>query len=293
MSTVLRIEYTGSEASCILTANPAAKTLSSSIGDAGAESADTAFGTAGVLDLTDLEASDVVDAIDDLTDYTAEILEGYETASAWKLLQATMQAKTTAALLTIGPNPDALVSWATARIYLGTTSDPLADEDQLYTEGLINAASTRANAISGRLLAQRTQTIILDGPGGEIVVLPQFPVASITEVRIDTLRAFGSDTIVAATDYDFYEDGRLWVTIGTPEARRSIQVTYTAGFDPVPDDLQIAVIESIAYSWKRLQSRSIGTQSITADGVTTQFEIDIPMPARRIFESYRDFRRHA
>ena len=63
-------------------------------------------------------------------------------------------------------------------------------------------------------------------------------------------------------------------------------ITYTAGYVTVPPDLEHAVIESIAYLWKRLRSRAIGTRSVTADGVTTQFEIDIPIPAMRVFQSY-------
>lgn len=182
---------------------------------------------------------------------------------------------------------DALVSWETVKVYLGTANDPLDEDDREYTEGLINAVSARANMITGRKLKSRTATVTLDGNGRDIILLPEFPVDSVAEVRIDTKREFGDETIVAAGSYDVYEDGRLYVEPRVPFARRSVRVTYTAGFDPVPDDLQQAVIESVAYSWKRLRSRAIGTSSITADGVTTQYEIDIPIPAKRVFESYR------
>lgn len=184
---------------------------------------------------------------------------------------------------------DALVSWDMIQIYLGTANDPLDYEDQAYTEGLINAVSARANMMTGRKLRSRAATVTLDGNGRDIILLPEFPVDSVAEVRIDTKREFGDETIIPSASYDVYEDGRLYVEPRVPFARRCVRVTYTAGFEPVPDDLQQAVVESVAYSWKRLRSRAIGTQSITAEGVTTQFEIDIPIPAKRVFESYRRF----
>ena len=48
----IEIQYTGTSASCILTASAAGKTLTSAIGVLGAEVADAAFGAAGVIDLT-------------------------------------------------------------------------------------------------------------------------------------------------------------------------------------------------------------------------------------------------
>lgn len=182
---------------------------------------------------------------------------------------------------------DALVTWDVLRTYLGEGHDYLGDDDRVWAEGLINAASERANMISGRKLASRAATVKLDGTGGDVLLLPEYPVTAIAEVKLDTARAFGTDTVLDADDYVLYEDGRLYFPSGLPSARQCVQITYTAGYVTVPPDLQLAVVECVAYGWKRFRSRAIGTSSITADGVTTQYEIDIPMPARRVFESYR------
>lgn len=180
---------------------------------------------------------------------------------------------------------DALVTWEYVQGFLGDASAPFDADDREFGIGLINAASSRANDIARRKLRGRTATVTLDGTGTDIVVLPEYPVAEVTDVRVDITRTFPDSS--AITGFDYYEDGRLFVPARVPAQRRCVRVAYTAGYDPVPHDLMQAVVEVVAYSWKRLRSRAIGTSSVTADGVTTQFEIDIPMPARRVFESYR------
>jgi len=185
---------------------------------------------------------------------------------------------------------DALIDWDTLARYLGEPTD-FDSADEQFGIRLINAASARANTITKRKLASREYTdLILDGNGADMLLLPQWPVTVITEIRIDSARDFGDDTVLDSDEYGSYGDGRVFILGYLPSARRCVMVTYTAGYVTVPDDLQDAVIEAIAYTWKRTKSRSIGTRSTTADGVTTQYEIDIPIPAMRVFETYRKMR---
>jgi hypothetical protein len=291
VSSIVRVEYSGLAASCILTADPDAKTLTALVGDAGSEAADTDLGPLGVMSLEDLTVDELVAAIDAVDTYEALVVSGDSSVSAEAILEGEHQLVGQSAALVFQPESvlsvDALVTWSVVRQYLISGGEPLDDTERLYTEGLINAVSRRANAIADRQLRSRTATITLDGPGGTIVMLPEYPVTAVAEVRIDTGRVFGSASVLGSDDYEYYDDGRLYVPAGVPHSRRSVRVTYTAGYDPVPDDLQHAAIECVAYAWKRLRSRAIGTSSITADGITTQFEIDIPMPAMRTFQSYR------
>lgn len=85
----VRISYTGAQASCkIVVANttePAAKTITSSIGALGAESVDNAFGTTGVIDLTAAAtdtAGELAAVINAYDDYTCEVLFGGAAADA-------------------------------------------------------------------------------------------------------------------------------------------------------------------------------------------------------------------
>jgi hypothetical protein len=177
----------------------------------------------------------------------------------------------------------ALVDWQTVRDHLG-----LDDSEQAKAELVINAASETANRYAERKLAATDYTHTLDGSGREELRLPQYPVNSITSVHVDVDREFGSDTEV--TDYLTYSDEGILVRTdaGTwPSARQSVRVVYNAGYSTVPSELQIAVLEVVDYNWRRLASRSIGTRSMSGEGVTTEFELTIPTNAQRVFEGYR------
>jgi hypothetical protein len=162
----------------------------------------------------------------------------------------------------------------------------LYDDQEAYASLLINGASRLANNYARRHLAARDYTETYDGTGVERLILREFPINSVSSVRIDGDRNFGADTEV--TDYIVYEEeGELWRTAGVwPDYRKGIQVQYNAGLDPVPEDLKIAVLEVVAFNWKRFQSKAIGARSQTAEGVTTDYEITVPTNAQRVFESY-------
>lgn len=96
-----------------------------------------------------------------------------------------------------------------------------------------------------------------NGYGSKQIRLKQQPVTAISEVRIDSQRLFtGSNTLLTAgTDYALV-NGMLFRINGVwPNARENkwglladatvpsvgiIKVTYTAGYDPVPDDVILA-----------------------------------------------------
>lgn len=286
MTSVLKIEYSGTEASCLIIADATAETITSKIGADGSESNDPNFGSSGVLDISGYETlEDIVEVIDAYTDYSASIHTGDDTTPADGLLDLETVAKPTAAYVvffTTSPLKSyALITWQDAKTYLN-----LLDEQEGYAALLINGASRQANRYSRRHLKAKDYSELHDGTGNSLLILRQFPVNSVTDVRVDSGRTFASDSIV--TDYLIYEElGQLRRKSGVwAEIRQSIQVNYNAGFVDVPEDLQIAVLEVVAFNWKRFQSKAIGTRSQTADGVTTEYELTVPTNAQRVFESY-------
>ena len=82
---VVRIRYNGTEDSAKISASATGDTLTSEIGELGAEAGDAAFGTAGVIDLTDIATdtvAEVVTVIAGYTDYEAELVTGDEDIGA-------------------------------------------------------------------------------------------------------------------------------------------------------------------------------------------------------------------
>jgi len=100
----------------------------------------------------------------------------------------------------------------------------------------------RAIAILSKRVGPLSPTIVTDeihtGPGP--IVLNKTPVQSITV-------ATSSAVAVADLDLDA-ESGVLYGSFGA--APRGVKVTYVAGYDDVPEDLALAVLELARHLWK-------------------------------------------
>jgi len=182
---------------------------------------------------------------------------------------------------------NALVTWANTKAVLG-----FADGDQLTVEDYINAASRTANRYARRKLAARDQTLYLDGTGTPELLLPDWPINTLTSVNSDTGREWGSATaLTIATDYLSYADrGSLYrLNAVWPEYRQCIKIVANLGYgsSAVPEDLQHAIYEVVAYMWKRYASKMIGLKQVSGNGVTTDIELTIPVNAQRVFEDFQ------
>jgi uncharacterized phiE125 gp8 family phage protein len=183
---------------------------------------------------------------------------------------------------------DALVTWAQAKAYL-----TLTDANQAAYEPVIEMASGLVSKLTGRKLAQQTITEQLDGPGGTLVMLTEWPVVSITSLHVDAARVFGAGTEVAG--YYCEQHGALTMPFAVAEGKGTVKAVYVAGFDvvggKVPADLQEAVLEVVAWLKKRVASNQIGVRSVSGpEGITTAFETMIPLHAAKIIDLYRKVR---
>lgn len=291
LGATLKIEYTGASASCLLTASATGKTLSSAIGAAGAEAADASFGTAGTIDLTGATVDTIEElaaVIDAYTDYTCSVIYGEGLASE-NILDAVIQAKTAPAYVafdapsTLGAY--SLVTWANAKYILG-----LSESDRTKAEFILNGTTARAENTAHRLLAARSVTKYLDGTGSSKLVLPVWPIISVSRVNIDSSRVFDSADDLDSDDYCIYSDeGYIARISGTfPAGIQNTLVAWWGGFATIPYDLQMAAIECLKWNLLRLAGEAIGVRNvISSDGVNTGMEISIPLSAQRVFESYR------
>lgn len=286
----LKIRYSGAEDSCLLIADSTGMTLTSKVGAVGAEAEDSAFGISGVIDLSSAgnSISELAESIGAYADYSCEVFYGDDTLDTENVLDAQCQAKAIDAYVLFSIESvlasHALVSWEFAQDLLG-----LNDSEQTQFERLINAASATANRIGRRVFAATDYTVQLDGNGSQRILLPEYPVNSVTELNIDTEWSFAAGTI--ETDYLLYsEQGEIFRKYAEfPDHPQCVKVTFNAGFTEVPDELELAVIEVVAFNASRVANRGgrIGTKSFEANNaVTTTYELTVPVNAQRVFEYY-------
>lgn len=136
------------------------------------------------------------------------------------------------------------------------------DPNLLYA---VDRASARFRSAVGHNVTKETRTLVLDPPAGETLLLPAKGVSAIT-VKL-------GGTPLERVEYS-PRTGALRRRGGWGSGLGSIEVTYTAGSDEVPDDVADAVAEQAASIYATLatpgvQQISQGVRSITFGTAST------------------------
>lgn len=117
-----------------------------------------------------------------------------------------------------------------------------ADSDQGQAVAMLAAASAAVRAFCGWQIHAVTGVIVtLDGPGGQVLALPSLRVTKVLSVRIVM-----GDAITTVTDFiPSVSSGLLRRRRGWPGEFSSIEVTYSGGYDPVPDEIAAVVCSMV------------------------------------------------
>ena len=187
-------------------------------------------------------------------------------------------------------NANGLAAFADAKAVFGYD-----DTEQATVERLINIASAKIEVFTKRQLAARTATLYLDGNGRDALIVPEWPINSVTTLHVDELRTFGSDTLIAAADYyidaergiiQLYDD--IFSSIGQV---RVVKLVGNFGYATTHlhySVLNAACLEYVDWLKSRYASRAlIGVKSnFTADGMNTSYETEMPLHVREMLRSF-------
>ncbi|KAF0646711.1 MULTISPECIES: hypothetical protein [Streptomyces] len=164
--------------------------------------------------------------------------------------------------------------------------EPLADPEELAASlgvpatdpkllWALNAASRRfRGAVRHPVSLVAGDTVTLDGNGQRSVLLPAAPVTAVGSIALD------GAVLTVGSDVDWSTDGYLRRLGGCwPDRLRCIDVVYTHGYDPIPEDIAEVVIDQARALYRidpGVQTRTVGGQSVTfgvqaAIGVTAQW----------------------
>ncbi|MFD8556628.1 hypothetical protein ACFV1N_04955 [Streptosporangium canum] len=134
-------------------------------------------------------------------------------------------------------------------VLMGRGADGLDTEETARAELLLALAKGVIDAETGQSLELATTTATLDGVGGRRLLLPRWPVTAVASVTVLDYDDAESE-LVHGTDYRWTSYGRLrrlrdcW-----PRLEQSIEVTYTAGWDPIPDDVRNICLRLARAGW--------------------------------------------
>lgn len=183
-----------------------------------------------------------------------------------------------------------LVTWDRVKAVL-----TLDDEQQELVEFLISAASAQAEKFADRFLAARDVEIKIDANGGRELLLPSYPVNTVDRICPDQYHQFPDIKDLLLDEYSLKtESGIIRLFFHQfPKGYDVVLFVGNIGYDPVPEDLQQAVIETVSANLRRFAGVGglVGIKQMSANGaITTQYEIDIPITSRSVFLTYRGAR---
>lgn len=168
----------------------------------------------------------------------------------------------------------ALTSLSALKTHLGITGSTQDD----FLSQLLEAVESAFLKLVDRIIEETTETFYLDGNNSAVITLPEYPVSSVSDVRVDPQGFYGqgasafaaSTALTAGVDYCLVKDsstgtaevGRLF-RIGnvwpgrwehregllTPLQKRgagNIKVTATFGYSTVPADIALAIWQVVA-----------------------------------------------
>ncbi len=153
---------------------------------------------------------------------------------------------------------------------------PLGPEADELLSRLITAVSKRAETFCNREFEKKEQVEVHDG-GGKYLYLRALPVAEITSIICSDTWDWAAASPLSVSSYAFEAATGMVLYRGGewPYGEGAVRVTYTGGFDPlpeegaeppegytpIPEDLQQAVCTQVAYEYRRRNDP--GLQSVS------------------------------
>lgn len=177
------------------------------------------------------------------------------------------------------------VTKAEVKEYLNLTdanSDALIDELIARVEAVAQADKCQ------RTFGSSTFVEYLDGDGGDMLLLQQYPIISIDHIYDDLERDYDAASELDVEDIAVYEQyGKIVFVNGSfTQGIQNIKVEYHAGYIVIPDDLKLALIKTVA---AELIGARAQVNAIKSDGET---DIDdrpkrLKKEADEVFKAYR------
>lgn len=180
-----------------------------------------------------------------------------------------------------------LCALADVKTYLGVTT---TNTDAALTALITNVSAAIENYCN-RTFAQATYTDTYNGNGRPSLYLREGPVTAVSAVTVDgvSVPAAASAT---ASGYVF-DDSMLYLRAGCPDRfNRGVQnvtVSYTAGYSAIPQDVNQACVEWVAFKFAKRsrideKSQTLGTAQTQAYDLS-----DMPASVKSALSSYIRF----
>lgn len=133
----------------------------------------------------------------------------------------------------------------------------------------------------------------VDGSGSRDLVLPVWPVNSITSIYDDNTLDFTSSTyLVSSSDYMLLEEKYVRLKSTAIHGRwqsgsKNIKVSYNAGYSSIPDDLKQLCMHQVKSIWQSRHSQGIANETKADVSTSWRDEDFIPVKVKEALAPFR------
>lgn len=185
-------------------------------------------------------------------------------------------------------NSNALTTLNMAKTYLKI---PLAEtsKDSLI-ELWINAASQAIESECDRKLKAQSITEHHHGRKTNFALLREWPINSVTEVRLDSKAVFtDASTLVPVDDYRIADDNNCVVFLNrsVPMGYNNLRIIYNAGYATVPSDLEHACLWMVFWYDRMRTADDIGKTSKSKGDESFSMSQSMPQDIKDTINRYK------
>jgi len=148
---------------------------------------------------------------------------------------------------------------------------------------IINSANQWFLTKLKRNIEEKSQEEYYDGDNTSELLLRDYPITELTELKID-------DTLITATDYaTYYSSGIIKMLYGIFSGGiQNVYVKYKSGFNPVPNDIKMAISELVSKKYESFDKKGNSFSSEAFMGGSLVFkDSDITEFMKMVLDNYR------
>lgn len=180
-----------------------------------------------------------------------------------------------------------LVTLAEYKAYAGISSN----NQDVAINAIIPKVSELVKSLCRRTFVDfvgDAKTEVYGGGSGYKIYLKEYPILGISSVETSSDYGATYTELVEFTDYVIdKEDDSIVGIHGFPKKINGYKITYTAGYEALPEDLKLAVLDLVTYYIKNDASvhspKAPGTNSVQIEYVTST---SLPAHIRRVLDLY-------
>lgn len=174
-----------------------------------------------------------------------------------------------------------LTTLAAVKAWLGISSD-VTTNDALLAR-LITSASQRIQTIINRTILSDDYEEVRDGTGGVLLVTREYPITEVSAVDVDGVAVGQGNALLPG----FYHNNVAVILNGRQFTKGygNVRISYTAGYESIPSDLEQACIEIVAYAFKGRDRIGLSSKGLAGE-TTSYLTSEIPDSARAVINRY-------